>query len=321
MRIHAGLPAVAALRRAADTARRVLSAHRAGVRIVQRQSAHGLQHVDLLVAQLLGLVVDQRLHRDQAQQLQQVILHHVAQRARAVVIATAGPHPVVFRHRDLHVIDVAAVPDRLEQRVGEAQRQDVLHRLLAEIVIDAVDLAFVEHLAQLAIQRGGGRQVAPERLLHHDAIALALLRHPGRAQPRGDQPEHIRRRREVEHARRRRAEILLGRVDARREGGVGRVLVETAAQVFDLRHETRPLRGIGAAATRMRRHRLLDLAAERILLAAARHADDQESLRHVAVEVQVVQRRQQLAPREIARGAKDRDHHRSLHCHRRIPVC
>ena len=29
------------------------------------------------------------------------------------------------------------VPHRLEQRVGEAQRQDVLDRLLAQVVVDA----------------------------------------------------------------------------------------------------------------------------------------------------------------------------------------
>ena len=49
--------------------------------------------------------------------------------------------------RDLHVVDELAVPDRLEDAVREPKRQDVLHRLLAEVVVDAEDLALVEVLA------------------------------------------------------------------------------------------------------------------------------------------------------------------------------
>ena len=35
------------------------------------------------------------------------------------------------------IIDVVAMPDGLEHRVGKAEDQDVLHRLLAEIVVDS----------------------------------------------------------------------------------------------------------------------------------------------------------------------------------------
>ena len=56
-------------------------------------------------------------------------------------------------HVDLHVVDEVAVPDRLEQAVGEAEREDVLRRLLAEEVIDAEDLVLVEDLVQLGVER------------------------------------------------------------------------------------------------------------------------------------------------------------------------
>ena len=46
-------------------------------------------------------------------------------------------------HGDLHVTDAAAPPQRLEQRIAETQRQQVLHRLLAEVMIDAIDLALL----------------------------------------------------------------------------------------------------------------------------------------------------------------------------------
>ena len=60
------------------------------------------------------------------------------------VVAAAVLHAHGLGHGDLHVVDVAPVPDRLEQGVGEAERQDVLHRLLAQVVVDAEDLALVE---------------------------------------------------------------------------------------------------------------------------------------------------------------------------------
>jgi len=40
----------------------------------------------------------------------------------------------------LHVADVVAVPDRLEQAVGEAEGQDVVDRLFAQEVVDPEDL-------------------------------------------------------------------------------------------------------------------------------------------------------------------------------------
>jgi hypothetical protein len=42
------------------------------------------------------------------------------------------------------VVDVLAVPHRLEDAVGEAEDEKVLDGLLAEVVVDAVDLRLVE---------------------------------------------------------------------------------------------------------------------------------------------------------------------------------
>ena len=58
--------------------------------------------------------------------------------------AAMADDPDLLIDGDLHMVDVIAVPDRLEHAVGEAQHQDVLHRLLAEIMIDPVDLLLVD---------------------------------------------------------------------------------------------------------------------------------------------------------------------------------
>ena len=71
--------------------------------------------------------------------------------------------------------DVPAVPDRLEDRVAEPQREDVLDGLLAEVVVDPVDLALVEDLRDVAVQGPGAGQVVAERLLDDHAAPGALL--------------------------------------------------------------------------------------------------------------------------------------------------
>ena len=57
---------------------------------------------------------------------------------------------------------------RFEQRVAEAQCDQVLHRLLAQIVIDAEDLLFLEDRTDQLVDGVGGGAVLPQRLLQHD---------------------------------------------------------------------------------------------------------------------------------------------------------
>ena len=87
----------------------------------------------------VGIRSDGRFHREMRDDLQQVVLHDVANRADFLVELTAAADAEGFGHRHLHVIDVVAVPDRLEERIREAEVKQVLHRLLAEIVVDAID--------------------------------------------------------------------------------------------------------------------------------------------------------------------------------------
>ena len=94
-------------------------------------------------------------------------LHHVTQRTGGVVIARATLHAQGFGHRDLHMVDMGRVPDRLEQRIGKAQRHQVLHGFLAEIMVDAIDAAFREMSANGVVDRAGGIEVLADRLLHH----------------------------------------------------------------------------------------------------------------------------------------------------------
>ena len=101
--------------------------------------------------------------------------HHVAQRAGRLIELAAPLDADRLRRGDLDMVDVLAIPQRLEQAVGEAQRHDVLDRLLAEEMVHSVDLMLLQRLQDLGIERLGRRQVVPERLLDDDAPPLPVL--------------------------------------------------------------------------------------------------------------------------------------------------
>ena len=100
--------------------------------------------------------------------------HHVAQRPRRIVKLASLLDANRLRHGDLDMIDVIAVPHRLEETVGKAEHHDVLHGLLSEIVVDAVGLALSEHAEDLAVERLGRAEIVAERLLNNHPSARSL---------------------------------------------------------------------------------------------------------------------------------------------------
>ena len=51
------------------------------------------------------------------------------------------------------MINIATVPERLENTVSETENQDILNRLLSQVVIDAIHLLFPKHLQNLLVER------------------------------------------------------------------------------------------------------------------------------------------------------------------------
>ena len=122
---------------------------------------------------------------------------HVAQRAGGLVERATALHGQRLGDVDLHRGDAAAVPRRLEEGVGEAQRQQVLHGLLAEEVVDAEDLLLLEDLVHVPVELLEGLQVEAEGLLDHQAGPLGQPLAPEHA----DHPGHRgRRHRQVDDA-------------------------------------------------------------------------------------------------------------------------
>ncbi len=191
--------------------------------------------------------------------------------------------------------------------VGEAEGEQVLHRLLAQVMVDAEDLLLPPVREQRAVQLDRRGEVASEGLLDDQAPpALRMgMQARGRKFP-ADHPEHGRRRGEIEEG------VAAGfvpgtqEVEALAHLAVGRVVLETAGDVVQPTGEVLPDgcieviarceaadRGVHALPELRRGHRL------------ARHADDRDARGEQSVAGQVVERGDQQPPHHVAGGAED----------------
>ena len=73
------------------------------------------------------------------------------------------------------MVDIVLIPKRLKDSVGEAERQQILHGLLAHIVIYAICLVFAEDTGNFAIEFLGGGQVSSKGFLNHNACPGILV--------------------------------------------------------------------------------------------------------------------------------------------------
>ena len=308
VRRHPRLLEVARHALAADLARGVLGAEGVGVHRRLGDGADGAQHLDLLVAQRLGLERGRRLHRHQRQHLQQVALDHVAQGAGAVVVAGAPLDPARLGVGDLHVVDVVAVPQRLEQQVGEAEDEDVLYGALPEVMVDAVELVLAVVAVQALVERLGALEVVAEGLLDHEPPpAPVLARQPAAGDAVCGDAELARPDGEIEHEIGWEA-VLETRAQALEAPGIG----EVAAHEGEAPGEAPPHLLVEAALPRVppargpaldRRPHLLGPAG--VVPGTAPEADDAAALREPPRRLQVVEGRQQLGAREVPGGAED----------------
>ena len=92
-------------------------------------------------------------------------------RTGLVVVPASTAHAQRLRRGDLHVVDAVGVPQRLEEGVGESGHQQVLHALLAEVVVDPEDLVLLEHRTDGVVDLERRGQVAADRLLEDQSRA------------------------------------------------------------------------------------------------------------------------------------------------------
>jgi hypothetical protein len=76
-----------------------------------------------------------------------------------------------FRHVDLDARDVVAIPDGLEERIREAEVEQVLDALLPEVVVDPENRQPIEYCMDPLVEGHRRGEVAAERFLDDDPRA------------------------------------------------------------------------------------------------------------------------------------------------------
>src|SRR5215831_5305101 len=109
-----------------------------------------------------------RLCHHAGQDLEHVILEHVADGARPVIEPAPVGYVELLGHGDLDAVHVGAIQQRLQDRVREAGEQQVLHGVEAEPVIDPVNRRLRVILLHQLVQLLRAGEVAAEWLFHHD---------------------------------------------------------------------------------------------------------------------------------------------------------
>ena len=89
--------------------------------VLRGQRTNRAQDLRLLVAHEARLQRGRQLHGGDAEQLDEVVLQDVSERAHPVVEGAASLYAEVLRDRDLDALDPVPVPQRLEDRVGEPE--------------------------------------------------------------------------------------------------------------------------------------------------------------------------------------------------------
>jgi hypothetical protein len=97
------------------------------------------------------------------------------------------------------------IPDGLEESVRETEEKQVLHRLLAEVMIDAENRLLRKHLVQSFVERLCRGQIPAERFFDDDARVLRTARF---RKTLHDAREHARRNGEIMDRARRRTKLL-----------------------------------------------------------------------------------------------------------------
>ena len=280
-------------------ARRILAAHDTGRDVAAAHDAQAAQHLDLLVAHGIGGESLRRLDGRQAQELDQMVLHHVAQGPGGIVVGSTAFDADSLGDGDLDMIDLTVVPDGLEERIGESQRHEILHRLFSEIVIDTIDLALFENSANLIVDGLGAFEIHADRLFENDTA-----RWRGQAfrfEPCGHLAEKFGSGGQIKNP-----DTILRHVEMAANGLPTAITGDVERNIVQAVEKPLLDEWIVIGGAHMLGERLLDPRAIGLIIEfLAGGADDTRLGRELTVTVAMIEGRHQLAHGEIAGAAKN----------------
>ena len=185
------------------------------------------------------------------------------------------------------------VPHRLEEAVAETQRQDVLDRLLAQIMVDAENPVLGKDGGDRVVDLPAGGEVVAERLFETDTHVA--MRQTRMVQPLDGRFEQAGRgRQEDRQTLGRVAKFVRQVLVMAHVGGIQRLIVQPLQERRDL---VLVLAVVGQVLVQ---RRLGELAETLVAILAARGAGDDHVGGQQAVFVEAIERGQQHALRQVA---------------------
>ena len=228
-----------------------------------------------------------------------MVLQHVAHGAGVVVIVATAFHAHGFTYRDLHLLDMPRAPQRFEQRIAKAQRDEVLHTFLAKVVIGAVDAVFIKRLGHRIVDGNCAGQIFADGLFQHHPGTCARRTMRGQRLT-GGAVELRRGAHVIEHI------TVAKRIHFCRQRGHRRRIIRTGRLVIQALQQTVQ----GGVIAFGRGNALVDAVGHQpgktcMVQITARSAQNAHAIGQQAFGLQAIQRRQQHAARQVAGGTKN----------------
>ncbi|MNY48361.1 hypothetical protein D3C86_1836920 [compost metagenome] len=99
-----------------------------------------------------------------------MILEHVSQRTHMIVIARSFFHTHRFACGNLHIGNVAVVPEGMKHRIRLLEHIQLLYHRFAQVMVDPENFILSKSLTQLQVQLLGRLQIMAEGLFNHQAF-------------------------------------------------------------------------------------------------------------------------------------------------------
>mmetsp|Transcript_772 Transcript_772/g.2009 ORF Transcript_772/g.2009 Transcript_772/m.2009 type:complete len:338 (-) Transcript_772:553-1566(-) len=128
----------------------------------------GLEDLYFHVPNVLRACPNGLVHRNQTENLGQMILHDIPYNSIVIKIPATTHCPEGLFLGNGNAGDGAACPAVLEKSIAKAQGKEILYHFLSQVVVYTIQLIFSENLLQLLRQLIGRLEVVSERFLHDD---------------------------------------------------------------------------------------------------------------------------------------------------------
>src|SRR5262249_38046589 len=151
------------------------------------QRPNCFEQPDLFVSHRFRVPTHGGVHRQQHQDLEHMVLYHIANRTDFFIETPAPLHAEVLGHCDLHARNVVAVPDGFEKRVGKPKIEKILDWFLSQKMVDAENGRLGKRLMKSPVQQLCRRQISAKWFFNDHS---RVIRRTGFSEPVDNDAKH-----------------------------------------------------------------------------------------------------------------------------------